>query len=403
MFFGLLFVYISIDMCQLHHIIFPLKYLKLGFITEKILLLGTIFNLYRYNGIKNVLISRFLFLLIICIGVSTAYSRGRAFEVAQMDFFRYFAGFAAICLFVTNFKQVQLLMNLFVFAGLACSIYVILHGGKGLGTFTDENDIASLLVMLLPIPYFISTITKSFMYKSVLQIAFLITLAGIAATLSRGGMIGTLPTLFLIWSRSKQKIVTTLIIIAALFAVTIWGPANLLTEFSSISNRDDRTANSRLYFWNLSIQMLIKKPIIGVGPNSWGHAIWAGVVPLEKNVDNITPHSLYFQLISEQGVVGIIIFITFCFFLISNFKKINRLIKYQKNFLAEKCDRELECYGTYVNALGIGIIGFAFCSVFISTLYYPHFYYYAFLLTAIENILQKAYLEKESLDVMSTI
>jgi len=308
-----------------------------------------------------------------------------------MDFFRFFSGFFALCLFTRTIDNLRTIMNLLVITSLLCSIYVIAHGGKGPGMLIDENDVASFLVMLLPVSYFLLGIATSLFARLGLTSIFFVNLIAIAATLSRGGMVGTLPTLFFIWYKSKRKILTLVFVIIAVFAVVQWGPPSLMNEFSSISNKDDRTANSRMYFWGLSFQMMLKKPVFGVGANSWANAIWAGIVPLEKNVDNITPHSLYFQLLSELGVVGTIVFLLFFVGSTKIIKNIFRLIGLLKSPINDDTEieniKEVRFCELYVQSILTGIVGFMVCSLFISTLYYPHYYYYTFILVAIYNIL----------------
>lgn len=390
-----LLVFIAVDMCQLHQVISPLKYLKLGFISQTILIIFCMVNLFRYQGGKKLLLWRFLFLIAISTGLLFGYSPGKVRAVFEMDVVRYFAGLLGVCLIVKTLNDFTAIMKLLMVTSLLVSVFVITHGGIGPGMICDENDAASFLVMLLPIPYFMSFITEKKLPTLMCRSIFVINLGAIAMTLSRGGMVGALPTLLFIWFKSKRKVLSLVFFVIVMAGVVRFGPQNLLTEFYSIQETEEGTAADRQYYWKISTDIFLVKPIFGIGANSWGQAVWSGIVPLEKNVGNLTAHSMYFQLISELGSFGILIFIAFVVTIIRIVRSINVSIRNAKLSPIDSPEesKRINTMGFYSQALVIGLFGFAICSIFISTLYYPHFYYYAFFLQALGNV--NAYYKNE--------
>jgi hypothetical protein len=386
-------------MCQIHQIISPLKYLKLGFIVEKILFIVTIVNMSRYTGGKKLLIWRFLFFLSICTGMITGFSSGKTSQVVQMDLFRYFAGFLGICLVIKTLDDFKGIVNLLLITSFLGSFYTITHSGHGPGVLIDENDMASFLVMLLPLPYFISYICKSKVKVILLRLLFLLILVAIASTVSRGGMVGTIPTLLFIWLKSKNKIVTLILVVLAVFATIQFGPGNLISEFHTIGDTQESTASSRMYYWELSYNLFLERPIFGVGANAWGNAIWANIIETPRNVSNATPHSMYFQLISELGGVGLFIFIIIIVTTISISRQCFKNLKFLKLNTNDPFEFEkMKTLEIYLFSCTIGLFGFATCSIFLSTLYYPHFYYYVFFIQVLSNIIvSTVYQKSESL------
>lgn len=142
-------------------------------------------------------------------------------------------------------------------------------------------------------------------------------------------MVGILPTLLLIWFRSKKKLISLILLCIVGTIVVLNAPEKLVSEFASISDTEGGTAGTRRYYWELSIEMFKRKPILGVGPHCWGNAIWSGLVPTNKTVRNATPHSVYFQLISEMGAVGTFLWVGL---LLSAFFTSSKISKMLKNY-----------------------------------------------------------------------
>jgi len=383
-------IYIAVDMCQFHFIFGPVRHLHLGLLTEIILIPYTLFNLFKYSGGKKLLIWRFMFTVSISPGLLFGFASHHVLRLLIMELTRFFSGLVTICLVIKTLTDFTKLIQILIATSFLMSIFVITHNGHGPGLLDDENDVASVLVMLLPISFFLTYLTTSSIKKYALYFVFLLTLAAIAATFSRGGMVGTLPTLAFIWLNSKRKILSLCFLILAIIGAVLFGPPNLLHEFSTIKDVNDGTAAGRIYFWQVSIELFKKFPLFGVGAHGWGNAIWNGAVPLQKSIINSTPHSIYFQLLSEIGLFGTIVFIIFVFHLVLTTRNIFFTTDVLQKMSCNYSDyNRYETIKRYTQSIIIGLIGFAICSIFISTLYYPHLYYYIFFIQVLSNIVTR--------------
>ena len=392
---SIVYIYIAVDLCQLHHVIPGMKYLKLGILTQALLLLINLLHFSQYRGDKKILILRFLFILVIVYGLFWGMDPGRTFMIAKSDIPRYFSGFLGICLFINKIENFKVIMKILGVSGVLISIYVILNNGHGPGgMLIDENDVGAFLVMLLPVPYFL-LITKKRSWQKILNIlSLIIILIGIIVTTSRGTMVGTIPIIFLIWFRAKKKLLSTALVLILLFNIIIFAPKEFINEFKSISDLTENTAASRIYFWKLSWLMFLEKPLLGVGALGWAHAIWGGLVPYDMSVRNVTPHSMYFQLISEVGIIGTMIYCLIIYITIKNLFSLShgRLFRQIKNlgYNLEKASctdfkKTVLLYSTYSSAFLFSFCGFSICSIFISTLFYPPIHFLIFLSVALKN------------------
>lgn len=113
----------------------------------------------------------------------------------------------------------------------------------------------------------------------------------------------------------------------------------------------------------------------------WGNALYSGMIPIPERRAHMTPHSVYFQLLTELGALGI-----FCSlgFLIAVFRELaalrgDRMQRGVRLLLASDPDpgalRRLTLgvnYLRYFSAcLVIGIVGYLVSGAFLSVLFYP--------------------------------
>lgn len=400
--FWTLMAYLMVDFGQVHQIIPGLKYMMPGALTEGLLFLLVLAELPRALNspggglIRPIMVWQFLFLCAIGLGLIFAVTQGRALMVLKTEFPRYLTGFLGILIFLRRIEDLRTLQNLLMAAAILISGWCILHGGHGPGLYKDENDAGLVLVMLLPMS-FLKFFGESGRRRSFIPLGvFFITLVAIGITLSRGAMVGVIPALFFCWLKSRNKAVGLILAGVALGGALLFMPSNFKSEFKSIGDTDQGTAEARRYYWDLSVMMFEKRPVVGVGAMSWGNALYSGLLKISDRRAHMTPHSIYFQLLSELGLVGIFCwmgFLTACFRELrgmrgsqlqreaaiaygsgtdpSEMRRIGEDILYLRHFAA---------------ALTIGIIGYLISGGFLSVLFYPGIMFFAALVQATSSI-----------------
>jgi O-antigen ligase len=374
-------IYFVVSFSQFHIMIPGLKYLKLGLISSVILFVLIIPYLAKAEWFSPLGKYRILFLLSLLPGLIWGFSTGKTLGLLIVALQDFIAGFIGICMFVKSTDKLQVFNKILICTALFISIFVLTHGGHGPGLLFDENDVGLVLTMLCPFAYFTIATNIKRLWKIIMGLLLVLVLAAIASTLSRGAMVGILPILFIIWLKSKNKIISLLFIVVTVLLVVFLGPPQLINEFRSIQDTKGNTAGERRYFWDLSTELFKKKPIFGVGAGGWNTAIWSGLIYLPRGVRNQTPHSTYFQLLSELGIFGVIswsLLILTTFKTSLNIKKIVQSIKSQCNEMEIlKMAIFLE---TFSMSLAIGLVGGMICGLFLSFLFYPYIYFYITLM-----------------------
>lgn len=396
----LVVIFLWVELGRIQDMIPGLKYMKPGLLIQFALFLMVLSNLHRLRFNQPILQWRLGFLLTIIPGLFLGYGTGRVRMIFQFEIERFLSGFLGILLLIRSLADLRRVHTALLYLALVLSLWTISHGGHGPGLLGDENDIALFLVMLLPFAYMKSSLETKATRKAFCVLVFLLTLMAIASTVSRGGMVGTLPTLGFIWLKSRRKALSLVLFAIGIGLTVAFGPEKLVSEFKTIGDTKESTASSRLFFWGLSLELFKLHPLFGVGAECWGNAIWAniqsGAIAIDRKIGNMTPHSVYFQLIAEMGLLGTVAWVGFLGAFASTLYKLrgSRLDSQLAGVMggrpsAATLPHALELQAQVKAAcisLAICLLGFMLAGAFLSVLFYPMIYIFAALAQATKNV-----------------
>jgi O-antigen ligase len=180
----------------------------------------------------------------------------------------------------------------------------------------DPNSLAITMVVTMPLMCLLFLHGKSLAIRLFSLASFAIALVTIITTGSRTAFLAfILLMLMMVFRRPKNlKFLPLLVLAAPLFWMAI--PQQYKVRYESIRQRDDdESYTNRLLSWQGGEQMFLHNPLTGVGPNNYADAngmrYWPGTPRHWLNA-----HSLYFKVLGELGIFGIITFggYVICFF-----------------------------------------------------------------------------------------
>lgn len=209
------------------------------------------------------------------------------------------------------------------------------------GFFFEEKKLGRFLISLSPILVGIylylnnrsinSKLVNSFIF---LNIIFFITLF----TSERVSMFYACFTIMILilFSLSLSKKYIIFIILPIVIFFTSYSLGINKFQFTVIDSINQITDNKKSFsypskqhrsFMTTSYELFIDKPILGIGPNNYRYK--CKEIKIE-NINNCSthPHNIFFQMLSETGLLGSIIYLYFLFFII---KKIILFIINKKN------------------------------------------------------------------------
>jgi len=218
--------------------------------------------------------------------------------------------------------------------------YVQFYVGPGFGTsalcsiWGYQNTFAAFLVLMIMLSYGIYVDTENRHLKMLISTIPMFFIFLLFLTVSRGGYIAFFVAIiaFAIASpknRSKALLKEGIPIIIGSFLLIIVGSpreivlANLgkgsvLVNF--IGGGEDYSLGMRIYMLKLAFQIFLKKPVFGYGLGTFRYTF--AMFNTQDKFFRIDPHSLFFKLLAETGVVGTLAFFFFIgHFIIRSFVK----------------------------------------------------------------------------------
>lgn len=262
---------------------------------------------------------------------------------------------------------------------LGVSAIVRFHGGRAqTGTTYDPNDLAFLLVSVLPITLGF-TLTARTVFMRALNMGVLVAAAvALLLTSSRGAFLGLLASMGVLVllpirsdgarsQRGKRVRHALGALVAVTFAfVVVWPqlPAEtrdrLETVFSLKQdqdyNLDESNREARASIWTRNLYAALQRPIgYGVGSFELVDARTGGVYMM--------PHNGYLQMFVELGIIGVLLYLRI-------YALSWRLLqKARRALLAAPADRERDELLVFARMLQVSLIASAVSGFFLSTAY----------------------------------
>jgi O-antigen ligase len=308
--------------------------------------------------------------------------------------------------FVSSRRKVSIFVNVLIVLYVYIAIFGILHGGRGPGGHIgDENDLALALIIGLPFAFVSILLAKNLVRKLLYGGTFVLMLAGIIATHSRGGFVGLLPVLLYCLLISRQKKTAVLVSVFLVLGVANFAPQSYWDEMSTISqdaaDTEQGTGALRRDYWAIATRMFLGNPILGVG---LGNFTWN--VPeyqTEEQFQRVgrsfagqAAHSIYFTLLAELGIAGSLVFLAIVIYTIKDTKSIinaeERLDQEQRlrdsqsrNVIDLTFLYDLRKAKYYAHAIRGGLLGYLVAGIFLSVFAYPHFWIMTALTVALKE------------------
>ncbi len=285
----------------------------------------------------------------------------------------------SVVILVDSIERLRRLLVINVIIMAYISFYGITHAGVGSGGwFEDQNDISLYINMMLPFVahlYYHERIKiKKLLYIGV----FVLGIATIIVSFSRGGLVGLMAVVAVAWLTSRHKIRIFAIICLAAFAFFTYTSQEYKTEMSTMTDTKSGTIYGRIITWGVAWDMFLDHPLGVGGSNFPARFEEYQTKEFSRGMWGVVAHSLWFTLIPELGIPGIIIYFMLLWI---NFKELLRLIrlKYEGN-------PDLLYIHTLSLAFMASAAGFFATATGLSVLYYPHFWYLTAMFVATKKV-----------------
>jgi putative inorganic carbon (HCO3(-)) transporter len=214
-------------------------------------------------------------------------------------------------------------------------------------------------------------ISKQRIHKIVYGGALALSLVCLVLTYSRGCWLGLIGGLAIFTILLYKRFLIPLVALSPLALLLM--PQNILNRFESIGNLKDGSTAFRVYVWRGTVSMLEKIWPIGTGIGTKSFEM-AYAPYAYANIMAPHSHSLYFHLLSETGIFGILVFILLCYFII---RQLFMIFKHSK-------DRALQILAI---AFVAGFVSFLIQGFFDNTFYNYRMYMLFFAIVSLSGSL----------------
>jgi probable O-glycosylation ligase (exosortase A-associated) len=223
-------------------------------------------------------------------------------------------------LLLTSRRRIEGLLVVVVgslfFYGVKGGIFTLRGGGEGTvwgpekSFIAGNNELAFALVVVMPLAwYFYEQYYRSYKWvRYGLPVVGALTVLSILGSQSRGAFLAVAAMLVVFWVRARRKLMPTLLIAFGAVAAVAFMPADWTERMQSIQEFQlDKSAQGRINAWKTAINLANDQPLMGGGFRTFTKEVFAKYAPDPTNVRDV--HSIYFEVLGEQGYVGLALYL----------------------------------------------------------------------------------------------
>ena len=244
------------------------------------------------------------------------------------------------------------------------------EGYRIMGTYGDPNFFAQVMLVIIPVALNRVMNEKHTGFKILAGWALVISFLTVIFTFSRGGFLALCLVLGLLVLWRKPSLIAVLCGILILLMLIPFLPSSYLDRVETILEyipflgadvRTEVSLRGRMSEYAVGFQMFLDNPIFGIGYDNYAanYLDYSMKIGLDPRRTERSAHSLYLEVLAEQGLMGILLFGYVLYSAFASLKKTQAL--FTKVDLGEYADLAL--------AFQISFVGYLAAAMFIHGAY----------------------------------
>ena len=258
------------------------------------------------------------------------------------------------------------------YTALKGGIFTIVTGGAHRvwgppsAVWGSNNGVSLAMVMLIPVAIGISKVFEKRLYRLGPLFVALCAFLAVLGTQSRGGLVGLLAMGSAMVLRSKKRFLAMILVPVVLATGFLFMPESWHNRMSTIlTPTEDGSANTRLIQWKYAIDISMERPLFGNGFDAFFHQPYYSRYVAGKD-KNRSVHSNVFQILGEQGPIGLAMYVSMFALLVLSSGKYAKMAKGRE---------DLVWATSLVSMMQFSVIGCAFNGATLNLAYLDLFYY----------------------------
>ncbi len=269
--------------------------------------------------------------------------------------------------------------------GLKGGIFALATGGHYRvygpdGSYIAENNALALaLLTVIPLLWFLRSQAKNKWVSMGLLVVTICTAIATVTSYSRGGLLGGAVMLLFLWIKGGQKVRNGMLILLMVGVIGMLMPDQWFDRMNTIGEyEEDASSQGRINAWYFAVN-LANDNVLGGGFNVFSRRMFLQYAP--DPADYHVAHSIYFQVLGEQGYFGLVLFLLLMFFA---WRTGSRVIRKCSTIPEQKWAADL------ARACQVAIVGYAVGGAFLSLAWFDLYYDIIIILV----LLEKQFLKK---------
>ncbi len=278
------------------------------------------------------------------------------------------------------------------FFGFKGGIFTLISGGEHHvlgpeGSFIAGNtEIGLALVMILPLIWYLYLHAQKKWIRTGLMLSLPLVAIAILGTQSRGAFLAIAAIGFFLWLKSRKKLVPLLVILLMIPFVVMFMPQSWHDRMNTIQDyEEDASAVGRINAWTFATRMTNARPLTGGGFESFNERNYEyyapGLVDRSGRIHYPDVHSIYFEILGEQGYVGLIIFLMLGWIA---WRTANKIMNLTRNREEHRWAYDL------ASMIQVGYVGYAVGGAFLGLAYFDLPYHFLVILVLTLRIVEQS-------------
>lgn len=255
--------------------------------------------------------------------------------------------------------------------GVKGGLFTLLTGGEARvwgppqSFIESNNQLALALIMVLPLMLYLRSQTEHFWLRLGLAGLAAVTVFSIIGTQSRGAFLAICVMGAFLVVKSRRRLSMGAAVLAMAMVGLLFVPDSWVERMQTIQNYEtDGSAQGRLTAWRFAIEVARTYPLTGGGFNVFlDDGLWQRLTQSDVPPKNF--HSVYFEVLGEQGYIGLAIFMALLASAWFTFSRIMRRTRH--------CP-ELGWAHELARMAQVSLIGYAAAGTFLNLAFYDLYY-----------------------------
>jgi len=286
------------------------------------------------------------------------------------------------------------------FFGLKGGAFTLLHptGGRQLvygppDSFIGENNALALAtIMTIPLMRYLQLSSNDKWIKRGLLVLMLMSSISVIGSFSRGALLAAGAMVTYLWLKSPKRLASGIVIALVLAVALVIAPEQWFERMHTIGEyKEDASAMGRINAWWMAFHLANDRPLVGGGFDAFDAVTFARYAPVPDDIHDA--HSIYFEVLAEQGYVGLLLFLLLGWFSLRSGKWVRNKTRNRPDL---KWAHELS------GMLQVSMIGYAVGGAFLGLAYFDLYYSLVAMMVITHWLVKDALARERQAEVLGT-